>query len=256
MGDSKEISVAYFCNNKKCPAKNERYLEHFVKVFDIYELGPKVLKRFKDEGLITDASDIFTLTKEDISILERFGEKSAENIIKEIEEKKKISFAKFIWALGILHVGEETSRDLAMHFGTLENLIKASHDSTLWEKKINEIENIGPAVTKSLYEFLNDKNNLHFLDKLKERGVVIKKEEKRELGKFSGVTFVLTGTLENMSREIAKEQILKHGGKVSGSVSSNTSYVVAGSEAGSKLKNAEKLGVKILNEEEFLKMLN
>ncbi|MFA7285529.1 MAG: NAD-dependent DNA ligase LigA [Candidatus Paceibacterota bacterium] len=249
-------SVAYFCNNKKCPAKNERYLEHFVKVFDIYELGPKVLKRFKDEGLITDASDIFTLTKEDISILERFGEKSAENIIKEIHEKKKISFAKFIWALGILHVGEETSRDLAMHFGTLESLIKASHDSTLWEKKINEIENIGPAVTKSLYEFLNDKNNLHFLDKLKERGVVIKKEEKRELGKFSGATFVLTGTLENMSREIAKEQILKHGGKVSGSVSSNTSYVVAGSEAGSKLKNAEKLGVKILNEQEFLKMLN
>ena len=122
--------------------------------------------------------------------------------------------------------------------------------------QINEIENIGPAVTKSLYEFLNDKNNLHFLDKLKERGVVIKKEEKRELGKFSGATFVLTGTLENMSREIAKEQILKHGGKISGSVSSNTSYVVAGSEAGSKLKNAEKLGVKILNEEEFLKMLN
>lgn len=256
MGDNKETSVAYFCINKKCPAKNERYLEHFVKVFDIYELGPKVLKRFKDEGLITDAADIFTLTKEDISILERFGEKSAENIVKEINEKKKISLARFIWALGILHVGEETARDLATHFGTLENLIKISHRSDMGESKIIEIENIGPAVTKSLYEFFNDKNNLHFLDKLKERGVVIKKEEKRVSGKLEGKTFVLTGTLENMSREIAKEKILKLGGKVSGSVSSHTSYVVAGSEAGSKLKNAEKLGVKILNEEEFSKMLN
>jgi len=256
MGDKKEVtSVAYFCINKKCPAKNERYIEHFVKVFDIYELGPKVLKRFKDEGLITDAADIFTLTKEDIAILERFGEKSAENIIKEIKEKKKISFSKFLWALGILHVGEETARDLASHFKTLENLITISHRSDLWEDNINSIENIGPAVTRSLYEFFQDKNNLKFLDKLKERGVVIKKEEKRELGKFTGLTFVLTGTLENMSREIAKEKILKLGGKVSGSVSSHTSYVVAGSDAGSKLKNAEKLGVKILNEEEFLKTL-
>lgn len=256
MGGKKDISVAYFCINKKCPAKNERYLEHFVKVFDIYELGPKVLKRFKDEGLITDAADIFTLTKEDIMVLERFGEKSAENIIKEINEKKKISFSKFLWALGILHVGEETSRDLAVYFGTLENLIKTSHNPELWESKISEIENIGNAVSKSLYEFLNDKNNLNFLDKLKERGVVIKKEEKKALGKFSGKIFVLTGTLQNMSREIAKEQILKHGGKVSGSVSSNTSYVVAGSDAGSKLNNAKKLGVKILNEDEFLKMMN
>jgi len=250
MGDKKEISVAYFCINKKCPAKNERYLEHFVKVFDIYELGPKVLKRFKDEGLITDAADIFTLTKEDISILERFGEKSAENIIKEINEKKKISLAKFIWALGILHVGEETSRDLAIHFGTLEKLKSASIE------EINNLENMGPSVSKSVYNFFQDKNNLHFLDKLKELGVIIKKEEKRVSGKLEGKTFVLTGTLENMSREIAKEKILQLGGKVSGSVSSHTSYVVAGSDAGSKLKNAEKLGVKILNEEEFLKMLN
>lgn len=250
MGDNKEASVAYFCINKKCPAKNERYLEHFVKVFDIYELGPKVLKRFKDEGLITDASDIFTLTKEDISILERFGEKSAENIVKEINEKKKISLAKFIWALGILHVGEETSRDLAIHFGTLEKLKSASIE------EINNLENMGPSVSKSVYNFFQDKNNLHFLDKLKERGVIIKKEEKRVSGKLEGKTFVLTGTLENMSREIAKEKILKLGGKVAGSVSSNTSYVVAGSEAGSKLKNAEKLGVKIIDEKEFLKMLN
>lgn len=248
-------SVAYYCSNPKCLAKNERYLEHFVKVFDIYELGPKVLKRFKDEGLITDASDIFTLRVEDIANLERFGEKSAENIVREVSEKKNISLAKFLWALGILHVGEETARDLANHFKTLENLIKLSHNPDLWLENINSIENIGPAVSKSLYEFFNDKNNLAFIDRLLEKGIKIKKVEKVELGKFSGFTFVLTGTLPTMSREIAKEKILNLGGKVTGSVSKNTSFVVAGEDSGSKFTNAEKLGVKILNEEEFLKML-
>src|SRR3990167_1374627 len=116
-------SVAYYCSNPKCPAKNERYLEHFVSVFEIYELGPKILRRFKDEGLITDAADIFTLAKEDIAPLERFGEKSAENIVEEIKNKKKISLSRFIWALGILHVGEETARVLQNNFGILENLI-------------------------------------------------------------------------------------------------------------------------------------
>jgi len=238
--------------NPKCPAKNERYLEHFVSVFDIYELGPKVLRRFKDEGLITDAGDIFTLEKEDIATLERFGEKSAENIIREIEEKKKIPLAKFLWALGILHVGEETARDLATHFGTLEKLISSVKED---KEEVDSIENIGPAVLKSLHDFFNDKNNLNFLKKLKENGVVIEKAEKRKTGEFSGKVFVLTGTLSTMSREIAKEKIIAKGGKMSGSVSKNTSYVVAGEEAGSKLKNAQKLGVKILDEKEFLSML-
>ena len=116
----KNLSVAYYCTNTKCPAKNERFLEHFIAVFEIYELGPKILRRFKDEGLITDAADIFNLEKDDISPLERFGEKSAENIIKEINLKKKIPLGKFLWALGILHVGQETARDLSTTFGTLE----------------------------------------------------------------------------------------------------------------------------------------
>lgn len=249
IAGKKESSVAYYCSNKKCPAKNERYLEHFVSVFEIYELGPKILRRFKDEGLITDAADIFTLQKEDIALLERFGEKSAENIIREIEEKKKIPLSKFLWALGILHVGEETARDLASTFGTLEKLLSATVE------EINDIENVGSAVSKSVHEFFIDKNNIHFLEKLKTNGVVIQKVEKKSAGKFTGLTFVLTGTLSNMSREIAKEKILNLGGKVSGSVSKNTSYVVAGEDAGSKLTNAEKLGIKILTEEEFLKMI-
>jgi len=249
ISEDGESSVAYYCINKKCSAKNERFLEHFVSAFEIYELGPKILRRFKDEGLITDAGDIFTLEKDDIAPLERFGEKSAENIIKEINLKKKISFSKFLYALGILHVGEETARDLASNFNNLKNLAEAKLE------EINEIENIGPAVSKSVYDFFRDKNNLNFIKKLENNGVVILKEDKKQKGKFSGMTFVLTGTLATMSREIAKEKILAHGGKVAGSVSKNTTYVVAGEEAGSKLKNAEKLGVKVLDETEFLKML-
>ncbi|MBI3888488.1 NAD-dependent DNA ligase LigA [Candidatus Nomurabacteria bacterium] len=247
-----QSSVAFYCSNPKCPAKNERYLEHFVSVFEIYELGPKILRRFKDEGLVTDAADIFTLAKEDISPLERFGEKSAENIVQEIKNKKKISFAKFLWALGILHVGEETARDIATHFGTLEKLLFCARQDLT---QIDNIENIGPAVSKSVGEFFNDKNNLNFIKKLQENGVLVEKMEKTKAGKFTGMNFVLTGTLAQMSRETAKERILAQGGKVVGSVSKNTSYVVAGEEPGSKLKNAEKLGVKILNEKEFLEML-
>ena len=137
---SSKNSVAYFCSNKKCPAKNERFLEHFVSVFEIYELGPKILKRFKDEGLITDSADIFTLEKEDIAPLERFGEKSAENIIKEIEMKKKISLSKFLWALGILHVGEETARDLANNFGTLEKLISSARQDLTQNSEIDSMK--------------------------------------------------------------------------------------------------------------------
>ncbi|MES2416459.1 MAG: NAD-dependent DNA ligase LigA [Patescibacteria group bacterium] len=245
----KEKLVASFCPNRKCPAKNERYLDFFVSVCGIYELGPKILRRFKDEGLITDAADIFTLQKEDIVILERFGEKSADNIIAEIKDKKKISLSRFLWALGILHVGEETARDLASTFGTLEKIISAT------QEEMNEIENIGPAVSKSLSEFFSDKHNLDFIEKLKNNGVVIEKADKKKAGKFTDMTFVLTGTLATLSRELAKEKILKLGGKVSGSVSKNTTYVVAGEEAGSKLNTAQKLGVKVLTEDEFLKML-
>ena len=268
------LSVAYFCTNKKCPAKDERYLEHFVSVFEIYELGPKILRRFKDEGLITDAADLFTLTKDDFvtfeslprplrqslseasreseTFLRGFGEKSAENIITEIKNKKKVPLSRFLWALGILHVGEETARDLAMHFGTLEKVIFSARGVLA---EVDSIENIGPAVSGSLHNFFTDKNNLNFIEKLKKNGVIVEKMERKKAGKFAGLTFVLTGTLSEMSREIAKEKILAQGGKISGSVSKNTSYVVAGVDPGSKFTNAEKLEVKILDEKKFLNML-
>ena len=250
LEELEKLSVAYFCINPKCPAKNERFLEHFVSAFEIYELGPKILRRFKDEGLITDAADIFTLEKEDIAPLERFGEKSAGNIIKEIKLKKKILFSKFLLALGILHVGEETARDLATNFSTLNKLLKARLE------EINEIENIGPAVSGSVFNYFRDKSNLFFIEKLLKNGVVIENYKlKAKSYKLSGLIFVLTGALSQMSRELAKEKIISLGGKVSGSVSKNTSYVVSGVEPGSKLTEAEKLGVKIINEKEFLDML-
>jgi DNA ligase (NAD+) len=267
ISEKASSSVAYYCSNLKCPAKNERYLEHIVSVLEIYELGPKILRRFKDEGLITDAADLFTLTKDDFTTLERlprrksetflrgFGEKSAENIINEIKNKKKISLAKFLWALGILHVGEETARDLAMHFGTLEKMLSSARSDLA---EIDIIENIGSAVSRSVSDFFNDKNNLNFIKKLEKNGVIIEKAKEntaRKNGKFRGLNFVLTGTLTQMSREIAKEKILALGGKVVGSVSKNTSYVVAGVDPGSKLSKAEKLGVKVLNEKDFLNML-
>ena len=146
-------------------------------------------------------------------------------------------------------MGEETARDLAEHFGTLDKIEKANVE------EINELENIGPAVSRSVHEYFKDKNNLKFIEKLQKNGVIIVKAEKKKDGKFKNLTFVLTGTLATMSRELAKEKILNLGGKVSGSVSVKTSYVVAGEEAGSKLTNAQKLGVKIIDEKEFLEMI-
>lgn len=241
-------SVAYYCTNKHCPARNRRGLQHFVNAFEIYEIGPKILDRLKEEGLISDAADLFTLEKVDLAGLERFGDKSAENIINSIEIHKKISLWRFIYALGIIHVGEQTAIDLAEYFHTLDKLIDAELE------EINHIENIGPVVAKSIYEFFKDKNNLHFIEKLKRSGVIIIKEEKKT-GVFTGKVFVLTGTLTTMSREEAKKKIITSGGKVSGSVSIKTTYVLAGDNPGAKIKEAEKLKIKILSEQEFLKMI-
>jgi len=243
-------TVAFYCTNKKCPAKNKRGMQHFVSIFEIYEVGPKILERLQDEGLITDASDLFILEEADLSGLERFGEKSAQNIIESIQSKKEISLWRFIYALGILHVGEETAKDLANYFGNLQKIINANSE------QIESIENIGPVVAKSIFNYFKDKENLHFLERLQNNGVKIKKVEKISNAKFAGMTFVLTGTLPTMSRDEAKEKINALGGKVSSSVSKNTTYVLAGENAGSKLDDAERFGVKVLNQGEFEKLLS
>ncbi|MEK7654328.1 MAG: NAD-dependent DNA ligase LigA [Patescibacteria group bacterium] len=257
--------VAYKCSNKNCGARQREFLYHFVSGngFNIEGLGPKILDRFMDEGLISDAADIFTLKKGDIEVLERFGEKSAENIVKEIEERKKIQIEKFIYALGIIHVGEETSRLLAQSaISKSEFLISKPLDilkalGTMSVEELQSIKDIGPAVAKSIYESFRDKRHQELIAKLDKAGVVleISSSLRAKRGNLTGKTFVLTGTMEGMSREEAKEKIRSLGGDVSESVSKKTGYVVAGAEPGSKLSKAEKLGVKILNEREFQDLL-
>lgn len=242
-------SAAYYCANPSCTAKNSRGMQHFVNAFEIYTVGPKILDRFKDEGLISDAADLFALKKEDFVALDRFGEKSADNIIASIAAKKNVPLARFLYALGILHVGEETARQLALHFGSLERLRKGTLE------EISEVPDIGDVVSSSVCDYFREKESIAFLDKLAANGVTIEKQAKQKAGPFTGEVFVITGVLSSMSREKAKEEIQARGGKVASSVSAKTDYLVAGESAGSKLKEAQKHGTKVLDEGTFQRML-
>lgn len=244
-------SVDYFCLNPKCFVKTRRGIRHFVSrgAFDIVGLGPKIISKFADEGLITDASDLFDLKPGDIAALERFAEKSAENIYNAIKKAKEITLSRFIYALGIKHVGEQTAFDLAGQFGSLENLRSASLD------EINQIENIGDVVAQSVYSYFQDKQNQKFLGRLLGKGVKIKGERaEHKSNRLKGLKILVTGTLEGMSREDAKRAVLENGGDWVSSISKNTDYLVVGENPGSKLAKAEKLGVKIIDEKGLLKM--
>ncbi|MEJ0021806.1 MAG: NAD-dependent DNA ligase LigA [Candidatus Doudnabacteria bacterium] len=244
----KEESADYFCENPKCPTKNLRAMEHFVSAFDIYTVGPKILKRFKDEGLISDVVDLFYLKKEDIQSLERFGEKSAENIVASIQAHKKITLPKFIYALGIPHVGEETAFDLAQRFGSVEKIMNAA------KEEINAISNIGEVVAESVFSWFASKANKDLVKNLIKAGIKIETIKIKNTP-LTGKSVVVTGSLDSMSRDEAKEAVRTAGGDWVGSVSKNTDYVVVGDSPGSKADKAEKLSVKIINEKEFLKLL-
>ncbi len=246
----KQDGVILRCVNAKCPARHRESMYHFVSkgAFDIDGLGPKIIDAFLDKGLIRDAADIFELKEGDIRPLERFGEKSAENIIKAINSKREISLTRFILGLGILHVGEETAIDLSEHFGSIEKLQKAG------KEELEAIPNIGAVVSESVYLWFREERNKDFLARLLKHVKIIN-PKKRPKGKLEGKSFVLTGTLESTSRDDAKTKIRELGGKVSENVSKETDFVVVGSEPGSKYDKARKLGVKIINEKEFLKML-
>lgn len=241
-------SVAFYCVNEDCLARKQRRFEHFVNAFEIYEIGPKIIARLQDEGLIADPADLFTLDKSDLAGLDRFGDKSALNIISSIERHRKIPLWRFIYSLGIIHVGEQTAKDVAIHFKTLEKIINSNIEDVI------DIENIGPVVAKSISDFLKDKNNLKLINKLIKNGVT-PYYDLPKTSKLSGKIFVLTGTLLNMSREEAKKKITENGGKVSGSVSPKTNYVVLGENPGSKYNEAQKLNIKTISESEFLKMI-
>ncbi len=248
-----EGEVVARCLNPRCPAKEKRYFYHFISkgVFNILGLGPKIVERLLEEGLISDPADLFTLEEGDLLPLERFAEKSAKNLITEIKGKKKISLSRFIYGLGIRNVGEETAINLAEYFGSLEKLKNVSLED------LQKIRDIGPVVAKSIYEWFAEKKNLEFLDKLDKVGIKILKTgfAPVKIKKLTETNIVLTGSLESMSREEAKNKIRDLGGDISESVSKMTSFVVAGKDPGSKLEKAKKLGVKIINEKEFLDLL-
>jgi len=247
-----EGEAVWRCPNPKCSARQTKYFYHFVSkgAFDIEGLGPKIIDRLIDEGLVSDPADLFELKEGDLVPLERFAEKSAKNLIEAIQSKKEISLARFIYALGIRNVGEQTAIDLANQFGSLEKLRKASLE------ELEEILDIGPIVARSIYEWFRNKHNLEFLEKLKkvEVKIIEPKKEKKKLN-LVGKTFVLTGALKSMTRDEAKEKIRQLGGKVSFSVSKRINFVVVGESPGSKYQKAKKLGVKTISEKEFLEMI-
>ncbi len=261
--------VFYKCGNKNCGGVHKEKLYHFVSrgAFNIEGLGPKIIDRFIDEGLINDAADIFDLKEGDILTLERFGKKSAENIVREVNLKKEISLNKFIYSLGIIHIGEETSVLLADKFlSEFDNARVKINDLVDYFKNISleelqEIPDVGPKVAQSVYNWFRESRNLKLLEKMEEVGVKIKVSAKggsvsgEKSDKLKGLSFVLTGSLETMERGSAKERIRELGGDVSESVSKKTSYVVVGAEPGSKAEKAKRLGIKIINEKEFLNII-
>ena len=255
--------VAYKCSNKYCGARHREQLYHFVSRggFNLDGLGPKIIDRFLGEGLIVDAADIFTLKQGDVEALPRFGEKSADNVIREVEAKKVIPLPRFIYSLGIIHVGEETAITLAGIFpdkkrGHLSILKFLDFYGGLSLERLEEIKDIGPKVAESIHEWFKEKRNIHFLEKLNTAGVLITlAPPSSKAGKLKDLSFVITGSMDSMSRELAKQKIRELGGDVSESVSAKTSYLVAGAEPGSKYKKAKELGVKILNEKEFLELI-
>ena len=243
--------VAWRCPNPNCFSRKREYFYHFISrgAFDITGLGPKIIDRLIDEGLVSDPADLFELKEGDILPLERFAEKSAQNLISAIQSKKEITLPRFIFALGIRNVGEETAHDLFEYIGSLEKLKRASLEG------LQEITDIGPIVAKSIYFWFREKRNLGFLEKLKKVGIKIIQEKKPKKQTLKGKVFVLTGVLESMTREKAKERIRLSGGEVSESVSKKTDFLIPGGEPGSKYDKAKELGIKIINEKEFLRMI-
>ena len=246
---NKNSSVGVYCKNKNCPAKHLEGLIHFVskKGMNIEELGQKTVEIFHDIGIISDMASIFNLKKTDIEGLEGFGEKSADNIIASIEKSRTVPLHKFLFALGIRHLGEQTAKDIANNFRDFNKIQNANYESLI------AVEGVGEKVSVSIVDYFEDEHNKILLEKLVKEIKII--SEKKGEGKLNGLTFVITGTLATLSRDEAKEIIEKNGGHVSGSVSAKTNYLLCGENAGSKLAEANKFGVKVVNEETLTNMV-
>ena len=235
-----------------CPAQRRESLVHFASrlALNIDGLGEKVIDQLLEAGLIQTPADLYRITEEKLLTLERFGKKSAANLVEAIEKSKETTLASFIYALGIRHVGESTARDLAQHFRSLEALMSADADALL---KVNDV---GEVIAQSIIHFFEEPHNRHVIENLLDLGVHWPTPEASAVNDLvSGKTFVLTGTLPSMGREEAKALLLAQGAKVASSVSKKTDYVVAGAEAGSKLEKAQALGVAVIDEAKMLGML-
>lgn len=248
-----EGEVAVRCTNPECHEQKKRRLVYFASkaAMDIDHLGEKVVEQLFDKKLVLYPSDFYRLTQEDLSLLDGFKEKSIHNLLTSIEASKKCSFTQFLMALGIPHVGEETAEAIAEKAGSIETLLQMKKEDFL------TIEGIGEKIATSLENYFRDPENQREIKSLLSLGVVPYQEEKKKIQghPFAGKTFVLTGTLSSFSREEAAAKIEERGGKVTGSVSKKTDFLVMGEEAGSKYQKAKELGVKVLNEEDFLKIL-
>lgn len=248
-----EGEAAWRCENIACDAQVKKRIEHYCSrdAMDIENLGEAVVAQLVDEGLIKDYSDLYSLKPEPLIELERMGKKSAANLLEGIEKSKSRSLEKLIYALGVKFVGEESAKDLAKHFKTLDALMKSSVEELM------AIDGIGDRIAQSIVHFFHNKQNLAVIEKLKRAGVNTEWHGMVSQAKqiFAGKTFVLTGTLPTYSRMDASKLIEERGGKVTGSVSKKTDYVLAGDDAGSKLEKARALNVKIIDEKQFMEMI-
>jgi DNA ligase (NAD+) len=247
-------AVARCTGGLYCPAQRKQALLHFAsrRAMDIEGLGEKLVDQLVDNGFVHTAADLFKLGLAKLANLERMAEKSASNLLAAIEKSKHTTLARFIFALGIRNVGEATAKDLAKFFGKLDTLMSTD------EEQLIQVPDVGPIVAESIRQFFAEPHNQEVIEQLRSAGVVWDEytpAKKMEAGPFAGKTLVLTGTLPKLSREAAKEKIEAAGGKVAGSVSKKTDFVVAGAEAGSKLIRAQELGITILDEEALLEML-
>jgi DNA ligase (NAD+) len=232
--------------NANCPAKLRESILHFAarSVMNVEGMGEALVNQLADGGLVRDVADIYELTKEKLLTLERIGDKSAENLLAEIEQSRKLPLERVIFGLGIRFVGERTAEFLAEHFGSMDDLMRASLE------ELQEVNEVGPRVAASIHEFFGEPRNRKLVERL--RKYLTFTGKKRERGTtLTDKTFVLTGTLTNYSRDAAKKLIEDAGGKVSGSVSKKTDFVVAGDDPGSKLDKARELGVRVIDEKEM-----
>jgi DNA ligase (NAD+) len=244
--------VAYRCVNASCPAKRKESLLHFASrhAMNIDGLGEKIVDQLVDKGLVKDVADLYELKLEDVAALDRMAEKSAQNLLEEIKASKNNSLARLIYALGIRFVGERTGQLLAEHFGSLPKLAEASLEELM------EVPEVGPKVAQSIADFFSEPANQKLIKRLKDEGLkMTEKRQAPEDTRLAGKTFVFTGALAHRSRDEAGAEVTRHGGKVSGSVSKLTDYVVVGSDPGSKADKARSLGVTILSEDDFEKLL-